>query len=317
MTSEQAAVRDDTIQTIQSGRSSHAPSVKGSGGILKNSNSSAPTQEDLTGRFSIRSAKSNGRTERDQTSRASTHRRRHSQVEEDHTTRSNRSHRRHHSETTVHTNTRRQIEGDDMTSAYLVADIDAAKRSKGKEHPVLSASARQVLDGLCKHNCKNCTICLRVASFDTNGASKKIIRIQKPIPVSKRAPSPVPYEDEPTLRPAVAPGVALATVLKALEDEVAHLKMRQSQVQQAYAKHDASLGKREREAMKLELEGLLRKIESKSDQIYALYDVLEGQAQAGQEMTQQELDITLKEIVVDELDSEEELPWEGIEESED
>jgi hypothetical protein len=202
-----------------------------------------------------------------------------------------------------------------MTSAYLITDINAAKQGKGIEHPVLSASARQVLDSLCKHNCKNCHICLRLASFNTNDTGKKAIRIQKPIPVSKRAPSLVPYDDEPTLRPAVAPGVALATVLKSLEDEVAHLKLRQSQVQEAYVKHDASLGKREREGMKLELESLLRKIESKSDQIYALYDVLEGQAQAGQEMVQKELDITLKEIESDELDIEEDLPWEGIEES--
>lgn len=304
---------DDTIQTIQSGRSSRAPSVKGFGGILKNS--SAPAQEDLTGRFSLKSVKSNGHNEQAQTTRSHTHRRHRSQVEEDLTTKSNTSHRRHHSETTVHINTRRHADGDDMTSAYLAADIEAAKQGNGKERPVLSASARQVLDGLCEHNRKNCTICLRLASFDTKSASKTTIRIQKPIPVSKRAPSPVPYEDEPTIRPAVAPGVALATVLKALEDEVAHLKMRQSEVQQAYVKHDASLGRRQREALKVELESLLKQIESKSNQIYSLYDVLEGQAEAGQEMTQQELEIELKRMSYDPMDIDDELPWEGIEES--
>ncbi|PMD33737.1 hypothetical protein L207DRAFT_517781 [Hyaloscypha variabilis F] len=303
-------VRDDTIQ---SGRPSHAPSVRASGGILKNA--SIPPQEDLTGRFSIKSAKLNGRTEQDQTSRSNTHRRHRSMVEEDHTTRSNTTHRRHNSETSIHTNIRRQKEGDDMTSAYLVADIDAAKQGNGKERPVLSAAARQVLDSLCEHNHnrKNCSVCLRLASFDAKSASKTTIRVQKPVPVSKRAQSPVPYEDEPTLRPAVNPGVALATVLKALEDEVAHLKMRHSEVQKAYNEHDASLGKRERRTMKAELVSLLTKIESKSDQIYALYDVLEGQAQAGQEMTQELIDVTLTKMVNEELDNEEELPWEGIE----
>jgi len=303
-------IRDDTVQ---SGRSSHAPSVRASGGILKNAN--ALPQEDFTGRFSIKSAKSNGGTEQDHTNRSNTHRRHRSLVEENHTIRSDTSHRRHQSETSIHTNKRRQNDGDDMTSAYLVADIDAAKQGNGKERPVLSATARQVLDGLCEHNHnrKNCSVCLRLASFDTKSASKTTIRVQKPVPVSKRTPSPVPYEDEPTLRPAVSPGVALATVLKALEDEVAHLKMRHSEVQQAYNEHDASLGKRERKTMKAELDSLLTKIESKSDQIYALYDVLEGQAQAGQEMTQELVEVTLTKMFNAELDNEEELPWEGIE----
>jgi hypothetical protein len=312
MTGGQHAIPDDTVHTIQSGRSSHAPSVRGTGGILKNS--SAPMQEDLTGRFSIKSAKSNGRTEQDHTGRSNTHQRHRSLVEEDHTTKSNTSHRRHHSETTIHTTTRRQTDGEDMTSAYLVADIDAAKQSNSKERPVLSANARQALDGLCehKHNRKNCVICLRLASFDTKSASKKTILVQKPVPVSKRASTPVPYEDEPTLRPAVAPGIALATVLKALEDEVAHLKMRQSEVHQAYTKHNASMAKRERIELKGELETLLGQIEAKSDQIYALYDVLEGQAQAGQEMSLDQVEVTLSKL---ESDIDEELPWEGIEES--
>jgi septation ring formation regulator EzrA len=80
-------------------------------------------------------------------------------------------------------------------------------------------------------------------------------------------------------------------------------------------KHDASLGRRQREALKVELESLLKQIESKSNQIYSLYDVLEGQAEAGQEMTQQELEIELKRMSYDPMDIDDELPWEGIEES--
>jgi hypothetical protein len=315
MVAEHRTLRDDTIQTIQSGRSSHAPSVKGPGGILKNSN--AP-QEDLTGHFSIKSAKPNTRTEQDHTSRSNTHRRHRSLVEEDYTTKSNTSHRRHHSETAAHTNTRRQTDGDDMTSAYLVADIDAAKQGNNKDRPVLSATARQVLDNLCEHhhNRGNCTICLRLASFDTKPASKKTIQIQRPVPVTQRPTSPVPYEEEVTLRPSVSPGLALATVLKGLEDELAHLKLRHSEVQKTYMEHDSSLGRRERKALKSEIDNLLKKIDTKSDQIYALYDVLEGQAEAGQEMTQEMVDITLTRMSLHDLDiEEEELPWEGIEES--
>ena len=105
-------------------------------------------------------------------------------------------------------------------------------------------------------------------------------------------------------------------MLKGLEDELAHLKLRHSEVQKTYMEHDSSLGRRERKALKSEIDNLLKKIDIKSDQIYALYDVLEGQAEAGQEMTQEMVDITLTRMSLHDLDiEEEELPWEGIEES--
>lgn len=321
MVAEEGETQDETFQTIQSGRSSHAPSMKAASehqddkddtvntvrstystrapatrnGILKNSGVTG--QEDLTGRLSIKSARSTKSNDRNDTT---TRHRSNSHVEEDQTVQSNASHNRRYSESSVHNN-RRKIEADEFTSAYLIPDIIAASEKKGKEHPVLSANARRVLDGLCKHNCNNCTICSRMVSFDTKDTTKNAISIEKPIPVSDRMPTPKPYEDEPTIRPSVEPGVALATVIKGLEDEIAHLKIRQSRVQNAYAGHDMSLGKRARTSLKVELEKLLVEIERKSDQLYALYDVLEGQKQAGQEMN---------------IEDDEELPWEGIEESE-
>lgn len=145
------------------------------------------------------------------------------------------------------------------------------------------------------------------------------------------------YNEEPTLRPAQSPGAALATVLKALEDELSHLKMQLVTYQGAYNKLDASLSKRQRKSLAAKIEKLLKDIDLKADQIYALYDVLEGQKQNGHEMTEQEMEVTLQSIGIDtaattratdvtattdksshknndtDLDDDEELPWEGIE----
>ena len=135
------------------------------------------------------------------------------------------------------------------------------------------------------------------------------------------------------MRPAQSPELALATVLKALEDELAHLKMQLVAYQGSYNKLDASLSKRKRKSLGEKIEKLLKDIDMKADQIYALYDVLEGQKQNGREMTEQEMEVTLQSIGIDtagrtadvtattdkssrkEPDSEDddELPWEGFE----
>jgi hypothetical protein len=240
------------------------------------------------------------------------HRRRHSEpsvrAEQDQTIQSITSRRRQHSETSVHTRTtrRRRTETDDITSAFIIPDISfnvttvekvhpttsAEPATTEKVHPTLSANARRVLDDLCKHDCQNCTVCTRVASFDTKNHTKHKVTIPKPVPVSERMPDPTPYEDEPTIRPSIEPGLALATVIKGLGDEIAHLKLEHARVTKAYGKHDPSLGMRHRKSLKQRMDQLVLEIERKSDQLYGLYDVLEGQK------SDQGLD--------------DELPWEGI-----
>lgn len=311
----EALGHDDTSQAIQSVGSSHAPSTKGPTGIQKNDGTQ---NQDLTGRFSIKSARTekNDGTEHledltgrysiqsvgiekngghqnpeDITARFSV--KSAGRVEKEHTIRSTTSHRRHHSETSIHTTRRRRNVADDMTSAFIIPDISSNPITTETAHPSLSASARKVLDGLCKHDCTNCTVCARVASFDTKNRTK--VAIPKPIPVSERMPEPTPYEDEPTIRPSVEPDLALATVIKELEDEIAHLKLENTRLAAEYTKHDPSLGMRQRKALKKRLDELLNEIERKSDQLYGLYDVLEGQKESG--------------------DMAEELPWEGIEET--
>jgi len=324
------AVENDTVWSTRSFGSApeenqsiqRKSSKKGLTGILKNRD--VQDLDDMTGCLSV---KSGG----------------HDSAGQDHTTQSITAHQRRHSETSVRgrTKSRNHIVAEEMTSAFILPDITIHGNLHGAEHKALSASARKVLDNLCQHDGHNCTVCSRVTSFETENASTKIdtkksIRIEKPVPVSDRMPVTGPYEDEPTMRPLVSPGLALATVMKGLQDELAHLKMQLTQYQSMYNKHDMSLGMRKRKAIKAKIENLLKAIDTKADQIYGLYDVLEGQKQSGQELSEEEVEITLQTIGVDVDalkenitrggdnhsedgesgdDSELDLPWEGIEDT--
>jgi hypothetical protein len=104
------------------------------------------------------------------------------------------------------------------------------------------------------------------------------------------------YEEEPTLRPSMPPGNALAIVLKELQDEAQHLEMLMTAKQQELFSLDKSVGKRERSRVRKELQKLSQDYESKSAQVYKLHDVLEGQKQAGQLMTQEEVEVTIASI---------------------
>ena len=255
--------------------------------------------------------------------------------------------RRHSEDSLLQQRNRRQGLGmEDMTSAFLIPDITI-------RHPVIEAKAsenlpaatQQVFDDLAAHNGKNCTICTRIieegSPHNHSEPTKKAIKIPKPIPVSERMPESKPYEDEPTMRPSQSPALALATVMKGLEDELAHLKITLTQHQALYNQHDPSLSKRKRKAVHAKIEMVLQAIDTKSDQIYALYDVLEGQKADGHEIDEQEVEVTLQSIGINvgglelrggeltapdagERDarhaweissdgSDDELPWEGIE----
>jgi hypothetical protein len=324
------ALENDTVRSTRSVRSApeenqsiqRKPSKNGLTGILKNRD--AQDQDDMTGHLSI---KSGG----------------HDAAGQDHTTQSITTHQRRHSENSIQSRSKihRHIVAEEMTSAFILPDITIHGNSHGTEHKALSAGARKVLDNLAQHDGHNCTVCSRVASFETENASiqintKKTIHIEKPIPVSDRMPVAGPYEDEPTMRPSTSPGLALATVMKGLQDELAHLKMELAQYQSMYNKYDMSLGRRKRKAIKAKIENLLKAIDTKADQIYGLYDVLEGQKQSGQELTEEDIEVTLQSIGVDvdalkqnktqggddhsedgdsEDDSELDLPWEGIEDT--
>jgi hypothetical protein len=135
-----------------------------------------------------------------------------------------------------------------------------------------------------------------------------------------------------TVRPSKAPDLALAEVIKTLEDEVTHLKLVRERVNQKYNSHDPALGKRRRGELKAELDRLTALLEKRCDVVYGLYDVLEGQRRQhdeGQEVDDGEKwgeevsGRTTRNPVegLPDLESEdgeeemsEELPWEGLSE---
>ncbi|EEP77647.1 predicted protein [Uncinocarpus reesii 1704] len=187
----------------------------------------------------------------------------------------------------------RQRDLGDMTSAIILPDITW--------HGVkISAATQRVLDEVANHKKENCFVCHETkkrGSSDMNSSASSV-KVPKPIPVSERTPAPTAYNEEPTLRPSQPPSAALASVLKGLEDELAHLKMQLTVFQTTYAKHDPSLGKRQRKGMCQKIASLMTEIEKKSDQIYSLYDVLEGQKKHGEEMTDEQVEVTLESLGV-------------------
>lgn len=256
-------------------------------------------------------------------------------------------HRRHSEQSLLEIRNRRQGRGmEDMTSAFILPDITMSNLGAAEEGASrFSTAAQQVFDNLAQHNGKNCTVCKRViehgCTHNHDQTGKQTIKIPKPVPVSDRMPEPTPYEEEPTIRPSQPPPVALAKVMKALEDELEHLKMKLSRYQVLYNQHDASLSQRKRKTIMDKIEKLLKAVDAKADQVYQLYDVLEGQKAAGQEITEDEFEMTIQSIGIDlegmglrggdlpeekpkerkrtpwDLDtsdeSEGDLPWEGIE----
>ena len=261
-------------------------------------------------------------------------------------------HNRHHSENSILStrSRRRGLNAENMTSAFIVPDITIHNLGVSSQPlPDLTSEAQGILNGLAKHDCQNCTICKRAISNDENHEHgetvREAIKVPKPVPVSDRMVNFIPNEEEHTIRPAQAPGLALAVVLKGLDDELAHLKIELTRYQALYNGHDPALSKRKRKSVYQKIETLLEAIEVKADQVYALYDVLEGQKQDGHEISEEEVEVTLQSIGIKatslhlrgggtnekqqreqenpserqpwDLDSDSEslddLPWEGIE----
>lgn len=113
-------------------------------------------------------------------------------------------------------------------------------------------------------------------------------------------------EDEPTIRPTQPPEAALATVLESLTTELAAQRGQLARYQASYDRHDVSISRRQRKQILEKIQALLLSTDTKADQIYNLHDVIEGQKQKGQPITQNQLDNTIQSLGLD-------LPWEGIE----
>jgi hypothetical protein len=196
------------------------------------------------------------------------------------------------------------------TANSLRQTLRAARaRSASRERQcsaTLSKEAVSVLDGICRHKATNCTVCSRMTprassthahKTATAHPLKKRVTVERPIPVSDRSPQLTgDYTEEPTMRPSMPPGDALAIVLKELNDEARHLEMQMQAKMLELFKLDKATQGRKRKLLTVQYQDLQREYESKGAQIYKLHDVLEGQKRAGQMMTQEELDVTIASI---------------------
>ena len=174
-----------------------------------------------------------------------------------------------------------------MTSAFILPDITLRM-------PLL-ASVDIDIAQVCSiaHDKATCTACPHSASAHAN------MDIPAPVPVSSRESAQDPDVTSATIRPAQPPSKALATVMKQLNDEITHLKLQKLEQERLYAQHDPALGKKKRELVNNRIAHLHQEVQKRSDWVYALHDVLEGQKDAGQLETQQEVEETLMSIGID------------------
>ncbi|TQS37329.1 hypothetical protein Golomagni_02202 [Golovinomyces magnicellulatus] len=143
------------------------------------------------------------------------------------------------------------------------------------------------------HNAKNCSICIRAELSNGNKNINATVRIERPIPVSDRINVNVPFEDDLTIRPSISPGTALAKVIKITIDEIDHLSKKFLEAQIAYMNHDPTSGRKIRKTLSNSVKTQLAELDNKKDQLYSLFDVLEGQKSNRQEMTAEYIDFTM------------------------
>lgn len=254
---------------------------------------------------------------------------------------------RRHSEPPVPVTSRRS-RSLGKASHFILPDVTMQISGIAFQPPPGLSQARDDFTQNRDHEIRNCTFCVGVIErgidHEHNETAKENITIPKPIPVSERVPEANQYEEEPTIRPSQPPAIALATVLKGLSDEHSHLIIHYNHYKSLYVRHDPSIMKTKRKDLWEKMSTMLNAMEAKADQIYALYDVLEGQKQNGNvDLEHKEVEETLQSAGIDlvelglrggagpaqgqnpkpaqrqswDLESNEnttqDLPWEGIE----
>lgn len=227
-----------------------------------------------------------------------------------------------------HASHRRRSTGfTEMTSAFILPDITMKESAA-------NAKVDSVLEEAPAHDSKHCSVCKRMVNSD----SLDIDNIQAPIPVPVSTRTAA--DADATLRPTQGPVHALSIILKQLNDELVHLKLNLHVVEEELRLHDPSLGKGARKLLHERVDVLNRAMNAKSDQIYALYDVVEAhkvdiEKLQGEEALPEDVEKTLESIRVGrreeentkgrerkvyfgvtEDDLESEAPWAGVSDSE-
>jgi hypothetical protein len=225
----------------------------------------------------------------------------------------------------------------EMTSAFIIPDITL--NIPNVLNTTLSTSAHAVLDKLAPHDSQNCAVCYRIASK----LDSKLENFAIPVPIPVSTLNEQEGDADVTFRPADAPHKALSRVIKELADEIVHLKHSLHKTERRLNIHDPARGSRDRRALHSAIDSLNRSIAAKSSQLYDLYDVLESHKDeltthagpaAAREIEEdfsnmtEDVEKILAELAAerhatiqspprpavaqDQIDSESELPWNGI-----
>ncbi|KAF2396951.1 hypothetical protein EJ06DRAFT_533662 [Trichodelitschia bisporula] len=198
---------------------------------------------------------------------------------------------------------------EEMTSEFIIDDITMNVRPGAR-------SAEEIINNPSPHDCAGCTVCQRI--MKAPDAAAENITIPIPVPVSARPD----YLENPnaTIRPSMPPAMALARVLKELDDELAHLRMELLKWENKLAEHNPKADITTRKRLHRAVDKLHRQIEAKSDQIYMLFDVVEAHKEDLAAMNQDEVDNTIEEIRrgkrVKIQEGDDSMPWEGFSDSE-
>ena len=200
--------------------------------------------------------------------------------------------------------TRRRARSLGMTSPFVIPDIPMQDLGIVSQPLPELTKARNDFALDIQHDPQGCVICKGImkhgVDHDHRGTPKESIKIPKPKSASERLAETKQHEDEPTIRPSQPPALALATVLKSLTDEHAHLLIQHTHIKSLYFRHDPAIMKTKRKDLFAKMVSLLNAMEVKADQIYSLHDVLEDYKHDGHvEFQDQEIEDTLQSIGID------------------
>ncbi|KAK9372580.1 centrosome microtubule-binding domain of Cep57-domain-containing protein [Lipomyces chichibuensis] len=144
--------------------------------------------------------------------------------------------------------------------------------------PRPNVNMRKAMDSISQHDPALCTVCSRrrYRKYQLNNKEQPLWQY-----ATATAPQDQPehrehWEEENTIRPSMRPENAVTTVLSQLEDEFRHLKFQYQSHVDKYEHLDPAVSKRKRKALVTRLKEIIEELETKADQIYALYDVLES-----------------------------------------
>ncbi|CAK7208270.1 hypothetical protein SEUCBS140593_000116 [Sporothrix eucalyptigena] len=148
---------------------------------------------------------------------------------------------------------------------------------------------------VCKHNRVNCVVCCQKAG--PLGENEKVtVAVPRPIQPGHHGAKSA-HKNGILPDPAMDPGSALAYVMKLLDDERRHLWMQILEIRRNGESEEARNDRQRPRRVLREAEDLWNAYVLKVEQLNRLDDVLEGQRAAGQDMTREEIDVTITRIL--------------------